>query len=280
MQTNTMTLNQLTLPFTEDNVTCLQEDSHVNLSALPGSKKAQEMTAISGQKCLEQYEKSNHVGLLPKMFPALLVGQKDWYSSRCYLIWKVNATKSQRLYFRLQASTPRTNGIGFGLLLTPTTKEVPQDLEKFQKRMEKYPNGTKIPNLATQVMGLLKTPTAQDFKRRGPNSKQQGLSEAAYNGLLPTPQARDYKGGRTSEALEAAGRTTTNSLNDAFNQHGKTSQLNHRFVLEMMGFQPTHCDSAFEKIVWERYLKKKSTKSFQKRLTTIEKNQSKQVVTP
>lgn len=34
------------------------------------------------------------------------------------------------------------------------------------------------------------TPTAQDFKRRGPSSKQQGLSNAV---MWPTPKASDWK---------------------------------------------------------------------------------------
>jgi hypothetical protein len=55
-------------------------------------------------------------------------------------------------------------------------------------------------------------------------------------GLLPTPTTRDWKGARSSEALQAAGRTNTNSLPDFYAQSGKTSQLNPQFVLEMMGF--------------------------------------------
>jgi len=94
-----------------------------------------------------------------------------------------------------------------GLLLTPTTREEVMDTEKFKARMEKYNNGTTVPNLATQI-----------------------------HGMLPTPTTRDYKGARSEEALKAAKRTETNSLPDAFAQSGKTSQLNPRFVAEMMGF--------------------------------------------
>ena len=39
------------------------------------------------------------------------------------------------------------------------------------------------------VAQMLPTPTAQDFKKRGPNSKQQGLPEKIS--LLPTPRAKD-----------------------------------------------------------------------------------------
>ena len=47
------------------------------------------------------------------------------------------------------------------------------------------------------IMGMLPTPTAQDFKRRGPNSQQQGLPELVYRmsmDLLPTPRANKVNG--------------------------------------------------------------------------------------
>jgi hypothetical protein len=65
------------------------------------------------------------------------------------------------------------------------------------------------------------------------------------NGMLPTPATRDYKGARSTEALEEAGRNQTNSLPDAFAQPGKTSQLNPRFVLEMMNFPPDWTELPF-----------------------------------
>ena len=47
------------------------------------------------------------------------------------------------------------------------------------------------------IMGMLPTPTAQDFTRRGPNSQQQGLPELVYRmsmDLLPTPRANKVNG--------------------------------------------------------------------------------------
>jgi hypothetical protein len=216
------------------------------------------MTATSGRKCFESFARFNHVGSWAKTFTGLLIGMEGWSSTRCRLIWKLKGTKYKRMFFQLRPSTLPTEGIGFGLwptptsvqrdhpervagliekgattlmsrkngenrpnsildmamfqgmLLTPTTREEVQDLDKFQKRMEKYPNGTKVPNLATQVVGM-----------------------------LPTPTTRDWKGGRTSEALEDAGRNETNSLPDFFAQPGESSQLNPLFVTEMMGY-PTN----------------------------------------
>ena len=63
------------------------------------------------------------------------------------------------------ATTLPTDATEFGLLLTPTTSEPVHDLEKFKARMEKYPNGTTMPNLATQVHGMLPTPMAQEASK-------------------------------------------------------------------------------------------------------------------
>jgi hypothetical protein len=87
--------------------------------------------------------------------------------------------------------------------------------------------------------GLLPTVTAQDFKRRGPNSKQQGLSNTEnYYGLLPTPTASDWKGGcdRTEKNEKFQHSMLQHSMHFYHGQTGKTSQLNPQFVAEMMGF--------------------------------------------
>jgi hypothetical protein len=92
---------------------------------------------------------------------------------------------------------------------------------------------SELPTDATEF-GLLPTPTTDE---RDAKYKQGGTNlRAALKGMLPTPTTRDYKGARSSETLHATGRNGTNSLPDAFAQAGKTSQLNPRFVAEMMGF--------------------------------------------
>ncbi len=274
MQMNTMTLQKQTSLFTEESATSSQEGSRASPSPLPGSNLAQQMTDTSGLKCLEQYEKLNHAGLLAKMFPALLVGQMGWYSSRCYLTWNLKATKSGRVYFRLQASTPRTSEIGFGLL--PTIKT--SDSDGNNRKLTDWKNiagngkqyGISLPQLAAN--GLLPTPRTSDFQ--APGEHGSGGKDLRTTILLPTPQASD------NPAKDTGKRNQDGLQKRAFQTTGKTSQLNPRFVLEMMGFAPSHCDSAFEKMVWERYLKKKSTKSFQKRLRSGLKKPSKPEVTP
>jgi hypothetical protein len=74
--------------------------------------------------------------------------------------------------------------------------------------------------------GLLPTPTTQEWKRRGPNSSQQGLSNTENWASLPTPVARDWKG-----------RSTRNgALPNSFVPTGGGTYLNPSFVEEMMGF--------------------------------------------
>jgi hypothetical protein len=79
-------------------------------------------------------------------------------------------------------------------------------------------------NLSTAVQKW-PTPTASDWKGRGPNSKQQGLSEVVK---YPTPQARDYKGpsGRSMKGLEK----------DLPTAVGSGGRLNPTWVEWLMGF--------------------------------------------
>ena len=96
-----------------------------------------------------------------------------------------------------------SSGAAFGLLPTPTAQEGFNSGkgEIFVTRNNtiriRNQNGTSSRlGLEGAVKHMLyPTPTAQDFKRRGPNSKQQGLPEAAYKKTLPTPTARSYKHG-------------------------------------------------------------------------------------
>jgi hypothetical protein len=158
------------------------------------------------------------------------------------------------MYFQLQVSTRPTDEIGSGLLptetnnsllLTPTASEAIQNLETFKKRMEKYPNGTTMPNLATQIanMGMLPTPkvggkegyetrakrqghdkaishleafveyhmlptpTAYDNPAKNTGKRNQdGLQKRAKHQMLPTPAASNYRGASSTEALENRGR--------------------------------------------------------------------------
>ena len=105
------------------------------------------------------------------------------------------------------------------------------DLDKFKARMEKYPNGTTMPNLATQVQQMLPTPMAQDGKNSSLPPSQQNriglIGHTMHNGMLPTPAAGDGH------------KTTSNTHQKTINRLapvGSGFQLSPQFVAEMMGF--------------------------------------------
>ena len=194
----------------------------------------------------------------------------DWYSTRCVMTWKAKDMKSKRFLFQLLVSTRHTKDNEYGLLLTPTTKEAPQDLDKFKARMEKYPNGTTMPNLATQVIsGMLPTPLAsmkeqnnmEAYDKRMERMKEKGhkpfslnLSQMALKGMLPTPTATDFKGAYSESAMISKDGIDRSQMlrnvyihtNQGFKQEdGTTSQLNPLFVEEMMGFPESWTELPF-----------------------------------
>ena len=195
--------------FTGDKSTSLQVDFPASPFHLPGSEEAQKMTATSGRRCLERLERFNRVGLWAKMFSALLIGMEGWYSERCYLTWKMKGMKSNRLLFQLVPSTHRTEGIGFGLLPTPQTEE----------------NG----NYSQLSQGIT--------HRKSGCKIHVTLDAVAKMGLLPTQTSvSDLKGGCT-RTEDRQNDTLAHSMHGIVNgEPGTTSQLNHRFVAEMMGF--------------------------------------------
>jgi hypothetical protein len=201
--------------------------------------------------------------LWAKTFAALLIGTGDWFSRRCALTWKLKGTPFNRSFFQLQVSAHPTEEIASGLLLTPTTREEVMDKEAFQERMEKYDNGTTVPNLATQVVGLLPTPTTQEptttceltaagrrKTKDGKKSHSLNIGRMASMGMLPTPAARDTQG-----AVKAGKRVTKTGKIQNYGKQlpnvakeigGKNSRLSAQFVGEMMGFPKNWTESPFQ----------------------------------
>ena len=273
----------------------------VNRTALQENDKAKMMTVTSGQKCLESFKKFNRPGLLAKTFPALLIGQKGWYSKKCNLIWRLKATRYNHLYFQLQVSVPRTEETESGLLPTPTAMTEAES--KMKSTQQKEGSRHSVGLGSAMVMGLLPTPqaidgcgTGRDLRQKKdsnrdlskPGSWRGDLKDFAFKGMLPTPRAnkvngcnlnsenlasrgkgnleesvaqwvvgmlptpaaRDYKGGRNSDTqrIENGKVVRKSNIPDVINEMmpGQSSQLNHRFVMEMMGFPPTWCDIYYE----------------------------------
>ena len=90
-----------------------------------------------------------------------------------------------------------------------------------------------------QFHGLMPSPVAQDYRRRGPNSRQQGLPEVCHR-LLHTPIAdglkkRTVKGQKRMSAEDFEAMFPENGGSPA-SKDGRASQLNPLFVGEMMGY--------------------------------------------
>ena len=127
--------------FTEEEFQSCQAASLVNPTQVLESDLERKMNATCGPKCLEQFEKFNHVGSWAKTFSALLIGMGGWYSKRCKLSWKLKGTKSNRMYFQLVQSTPHTSDKEFEkrevLRLVATNSNNERDDEPPEKMREK-----------------------------------------------------------------------------------------------------------------------------------------------
>lgn len=109
--------------------------------------------------------------------------------------------------------------------------------------------------------GLLPTPVqntapyqySNGDKERPPTPTLIGLMNA---GLLPTPQAFD--GFKASHGMRQ--KSITKTVKDF---HGKGSLLNHRYVMEMMGYPPDWCDLQLKPEEMPLFLKSLSRSSKQ-----------------
>lgn len=182
-----------------EQLTLFPEDSLASLTVLPGSEKARKMTATSGRKCLGSSRNLDPLGSLVKT----LLTSPIWNSTARYLTWKVQATKSNRLLYRLVPSMPNIEEIEHSLLPTPTASDAwntRDSRKRFNNPNSKSYNEKKAvnpscQNLHTAVTKLWPTPRANDAEKRGninPHDKRNGLPAAVQ--LFPTPTARDWKG--------------------------------------------------------------------------------------
>jgi hypothetical protein len=237
-----------------------QEDSLANPTQRQENASVKMMNAICGQRCLEQFERFNHVGSWAKMFAGFLVGTGEWYSTRCRLTWKIVGTKSSRLYFQLVPKMLPTEGTEFGLWPTVTSvqRDHPERVEKLKATgattMMSRKAGENRPNSVLDMAmftGLLKTPTKMDGEvtsgKKNPKSGNSGtLAQELMSGypptmeklgLLPTPTAQVVKHGHSEKYWDnRIGKRQMDIAMWNAQANGKTSQLNPLFVEEMMGF--------------------------------------------
>ena len=161
----------------EEKSMSLQEGCLVNHFLSQVKEREQRTTVISGLRCSESYKRSGPIGALLRT----LLASSRWYSPVRRLKWEVNPLYSERVSLYLKDSS--------NMLLKPfalilNVKDIPSSRYLYRLAVS-------VRLTAEIGFGLLPTVTAQDFKLRGPNSRQQGLPEMIREGLLPTPVASD-----------------------------------------------------------------------------------------
>lgn len=129
---------------------------------------------------------------------------------------------------------------GYAVILpTPTAMDSTEATARMKSSQTKDGSMHSV-TLARAVHTLYPTPVAQDYRRRrGPNSRQQGLPEVCHR-LLNTPIANGLKK-RTGKGQE---RMSAEDFEAMFPENGgspgskdgRASQLNPLFVGEMMGY--------------------------------------------
>lgn len=176
----------------EEKSTYSQEDSPVSLFPPLESEKEKTITATSGQKCYESYERFARHGSSLKTCVDYLLCKTEWYSSKSVLIWKPMVMKFNRFVFQLVPSTPPTEGIDSGLLHTPRALMIEETPENFRNRMNDSKNG--MPNLSVQVANMLPTPDA-NMGERGTAKKWKKKRKSGHHAQFPLNEAINQVGG-------------------------------------------------------------------------------------
>ena len=184
----------------EEKSMSLQEVFLVNHSPSQAKERERMITAISGLTCSGPYMRSGPIGSLVRT----LLASSRWYSPARRLKWEVSPLYSERVSLYLKD--------GSNMLLKPfavilNAKDIPSS--RYLYRL--------VPSVHLTVgieFGLLPTVTAQDYKRRGPGSRQQGLPEIIHGMLLPTPVATEIP------HAQIAGEKNPNGLTDFLDFYG------------------------------------------------------------
>lgn len=153
-------------------LTLFAADTPASHSARQENAAAMKMKGISGQRCCELYEALGRDGSLPRMLLGILASVSTKLPHR----WKLMASPSGRLLFRLALLMPRTGATGFGLWRTPTAEDCAN--RKFAR------NSRGEPKLSAQVK-LWPTPHANCSTGAGTQGRDGGLNlQTAAGGSL------------------------------------------------------------------------------------------------
>jgi hypothetical protein len=150
---------------------------------------------------------------------------------------KSGMTQNGELY-QQPAWEPITDETGLSSWPTPVaSSSMTEDTATVRERLE---NGKPYKARLVEAVALWPTPTASDWKGRGPNSKQQGLPEAVKKaeGIWPTPTYGKLAGGSGGMAQIEA-QYSAGNINDEERRAmraGNGGKLNPEWVEWLMGF--------------------------------------------
>lgn len=188
------------------------EDSHVNPSASPGSRKAQKTSGTSGLISHDSSEKSDPVGYWLRTYLASELSQLTSSSKT----WRNSGTPHGRLWWVLTTLERPTGGSASGSWPTAVANDDNKTPEAHMAMKRRMKGGarTTITSLAVKVTdesGLWASPQARDWKDSGPtqgNRKSPNLGTQAH--AWPTPKAADGRskgtGGSPDHGLDAMAR--------------------------------------------------------------------------
>jgi hypothetical protein len=204
-----------------------------SLQAIPASPLVLQENSVeakthdtSGQMCFEWFERSTHHSASSKTLADIY----DWDLNKSTMTFDQWVTALRQACSRRRKLVPPTSESDYSSWLTPRAQESGEKQETFLKRMgdrtdrcssslaaqvtlwptarvssangpaqSEIAAGNPKSRLEVSVM-CWPTPTAQDFKKRGPNSSQHGLAESTVN--WATPNTMDHMPPRSSEAME------------------------------------------------------------------------------
>lgn len=89
------TYEQQTLPFGATASTCSPAVSRASRSASRANARVRPTTATSGPQCSELFGLFDRAGSWARTFSESLIGRREWFSSRCVLIWRRQLTKAE-----------------------------------------------------------------------------------------------------------------------------------------------------------------------------------------
>ncbi len=124
-----------------DQLTLLPEDSRASRSASPENAAPKTTLATSGRKCFESYPSASQLGSWVKT----CLTSPIWFSEKCVLTWKLRATKSNRLIFRLVPSEPDTSANGRGFLPTLQTVDKKRTARKPRFKQDRITRDPSLP---------------------------------------------------------------------------------------------------------------------------------------